>query len=142
MSGRVLARTKVHTGETKMVSYDADGNEVTEARSSIYSQLVNTRGSGLESISLATVDYICMRLGEGRLLMDILKEDGMPSPSRLKWMRDNYPRIDKMIRSGLEAQAQRLVEETLSSMDSVTDKDEAAVFKVKADMVKWVAQSN
>ena len=84
---------------------------------------------------------ICSELEKGRSLSDILRDDGMPSPSTVfRWLNNDIGNFREEYARAREWQATIQAEEIIAIADNV-DEDAQAIAKAKLqiDTRKWVA---
>jgi hypothetical protein len=81
-------------------------------------------------------EIICAALAEGKSLLAICKQDGMPARSTVNgWLASDPEFLDKYVRAR-EAQADTLADENLEIADAATAEDHA-VARLKIDTRKW-----
>lgn len=84
---------------------------------------------------------ICSELEKGRSLSDILRDEGMPSPSTVfRWLENDVGNFREEYARAREGQAAFYAEQIIAIADNV-DEDAQAIAKAKLqiDARKWVA---
>ena len=84
---------------------------------------------------------ICLELENGRSLSNILKDEGMPSPSTVfRWLENDIGNFREEYARAREGQAAFYAEQIIAIADEVGEDSQAiAKAKLRIDARKWVA---
>jgi hypothetical protein len=84
-------------------------------------------------------ELICDRISKGELMINILKEDGMPDWNAFFRLLGEKAHIREKYMNARENSATYLVEQTMEEAHNESDPAMAALVRVKADVRRWAA---
>jgi hypothetical protein len=86
-------------------------------------------------------DQICEMVAEGRTLVDISREEGMPSYSEIARWRVRYPEFNRMYAQARKDRAEIYFHRILEEIERVSaDRDDIALARLKTDIYKFAAK--